>query len=294
MTAPALSITLPAPAKLNLFLHITGRRPDGYHELQTLFQILDHGDRLHFDTTFDGRIRLECENRELEGPDNLVVRAARLLQARIQAPETPGVRITLQKHLPAGAGLGGGSSDAATTLLALNRLWHLHLPAGELAAVGLQLGADVPVFVHGHSAWATGVGEQLEPVNLPRRWYAVVTPACPVSTAAIFSHRELTRNGSAIRMADFLAGHSRNDCENLVRQLFPEVDDALTELGQYADSRLTGTGSSVFAAFSDQHRAEQALHGVLGGTDGLTGFVARGLDRSPVPDLLKGLQKLTQ
>lgn len=294
MTTPARSITLPAPAKLNLFLHITGRRPDGYHELQTLFHILDRGDRLHFDTTVDGRIRLECGDSDLEGPDNLVVRAARLIQSRIQASAPPGVRITLQKYLPAGAGLGGGSSDAATTLLALNQLWHLHLPVGELAAMGLQLGADVPVFVYGHSAWATGVGEKLEPVTLPRRWYTVLTPACHVSTAAIFSHRELTRNGSAIRMTDFLAGHSRNDCENLVRQLFPEVENALTELGQYASSRLTGTGSSVFAAFSDQYRAELALHEVLGRTDGLTGFVARGVDRSPVPDLLKGLQSQTQ
>lgn len=294
MTGQPPTLTLPAPAKLNLFLHITGRRPDGYHELQTLFRLLDHGDRLHFTPDDTGQIHLECDVPELATTDNLVMRAALALKDLRGTPSGHGVRIRLEKRLPAGAGLGGGSSDAATTLLALNHLWRLGLDHACLSTTGLQLGADVPVFIHGHSAWATGIGERLEPVSLPAQWYVVLTPASPVSTAEIFSHRELTRNGSAIKMADFLAGHSRNDCESLVRRLYPAVNAALTELGQYAGARLTGTGSSVFAAFSGQAAAEAALEQILdratGPLDGLQGFVARGLDRSPALNVLDGLQ----
>lgn len=294
MTRQPSSLTLPAPAKINLFLHITGRRPDGYHELQTLFRLLDHGDRLHFSPDESGQVHLDCDVPELATPDNLVTRAAQALKRLPGTPPQHGVRIRLEKRLPAGAGLGGGSSDAATTLLALNHLWRLGLDQTRLAATGLQLGADVPVFIHGRSAWATGIGELLEPVSLPTQWYVVLTPACAVSTAEIFSHRELTRNGSAIKMAAFLAGHSRNDCESLVRRLYPAVDEALAELGQYAGARLTGTGSSVFAAFSGQAAAESALAQILdratGPLDGLQGFVAPGLDRSPALDVLEGLQ----
>jgi len=290
MAGEPSTLTLTAPAKVNLFLHITGRRTDGYHELQTLFRLLDHGDRLHFTPTRDGHIRLDCDLPELSGADNLVVRAAEILRNLPETPAHAGVRIRLEKHLPAGAGLGGGSSDAATTLLALNHLWQLNLDSERLQALGLRLGADVPVFTGGHSAWASGIGERLEPVCLPPRWYVVLTPRCPVSTAEIFSHRELTRNGSAIKMAAFLAGHSRNDCEPLVRRLYPAVDQALSVLDQYAEARLTGTGSSVFAAFPEQAAAEAALEQILGRTDGLQGFVARGLDRSPALVALEGLQ----
>ncbi|MEX1197716.1 MAG: 4-(cytidine 5'-diphospho)-2-C-methyl-D-erythritol kinase [Pseudohongiellaceae bacterium] len=294
MTVQPATLTLPAPAKINLFLHITGRRNDGYHELQTLFRLLDHGDRLHFTPDDSGQIRLSSDAPELATPDNLATRAARALKALPGTPSRHGVRIRLEKRLPAGAGLGGGSSDAATTLLALNHLWQMGLDTSRLAATGLQLGADVPVFIHGHSAWATGIGERLEPVELPPSWYLVLTPACPVSTAEVFSHRELTRNGSAIKMSAFLAGHSRNDCESLVRRLYPAVDRTLTELGQYAEARLTGTGSSVFAAFTRRAAAEAALEQILdratGPLDGLQGFIARGLDRSPALDVLEGLQ----
>lgn len=294
MNGQAPTLTLPAPAKINLFLHITGRRADGYHELQTLFQLLDHGDQLHFTRDDTGEIHLECDAPELVTPGNLVRRAAQALKDLPGTPSRHGVRIRLEKRLPAGAGLGGGSSDAATTLLALNHLWRLGLDRTQLAATGLQLGADVPVFVHGHSAWATGIGEHLQPVSLPTQWYVVLTPACPVSTAEIFSHRELTRNGSAIKMAAFLAGHSRNDCESLVRRLYPAVNETLTGLGQYGAARLTGTGSSVFAAFPGQAAAEAALEQILdratGPLDGLQGFVARGLDTSPALNALEGLQ----
>lgn len=286
---PRPVLTALCPAKLNLFLHVTGRRPDGYHELQTVFQLLDYGDSMQFRTRDDGELHLQCSDRRLEGEDNLALKAARALRDMAGRPEL-GADIFLEKRIPAGAGLGGGSSNAATTLLALNRLWSLELDRTALAEAGLRLGADVPVFVHGRSAWASGIGEQLSPVTLPARWFVVLTPPCHVSTAAIFSHRELTRNGSAIKMAAFLAGHSRNDCESLVRRLYPAVDSALSELGRrgQCEARMTGTGASVFAAFGEQARANAVLRQVMGHADGLLeglqGFVARGIDRAPAPE----------
>lgn len=281
-------LTLPAPAKLNLFLHITGRRPDGYHLLQTVFQLLDYGDELSFSLRDDDLIRLHCDNPELSGDNNLVMRAALMLRDHCDCHQ--GVDIELIKHIPAGAGLGGGSSDAATTLVALNRLWQCGLSQQQLAGIGLSLGADVPVFVNGRSAWAEGVGEQLTPVPLPALYYLVLTPACHVSTSAIFSHQELTRDTRPIKMAAFLAGQSRNDCEMLVRTLYPEVNAALEWLGKFAPARMTGTGSSVFAGFDDEASARAVLAQLPSDAQGplrnISGFVAKAVNHSVLAEML--------
>jgi 4-diphosphocytidyl-2-C-methyl-D-erythritol kinase len=283
---PMSALTLPAPAKLNLFLHITGRRDDGYHNLQTLFQLLDYGDELSFAIRDDSAITLSCTGSqsltELPEEDNLVLRAARQL-AQVAPGEVPGADITLTKRLPAGGGLGGGSSDAASTLLGLNRLWGLDLPVEQLADIGLGLGADVPVFVHGYSAWAESVGERLTPVELPRRWYVVIHPGCTVSTRAVFAHAQLTRNSPAITIAAFFAGDTRNDCEELVRRLADPVDKALIFLQNFGDAALTGTGACVFAGF-DSESAARAVHSEV--PEQWLAFVARGVDRSPALDKL--------
>lgn len=269
-------LSVPAPAKLNLFLHITGRRGDGYHTLQTLFQLLDHGDVLHIAPRRDGRILLAPELPGIPAQENLIVRAARLLQRHSGC--ALGADITLEKRLPLGGGIGGGSSDAASTLLALNELWRLGLPLAALARLGLTLGADVPVFVQGRSAWAEGVGEQLRPFDLPARNYLILVPPCAVSTAQIFSSEALTRNSSPIRMAAFLGQGSRNDCEPAVRELYPEVAFALDWLSRHAPARMTGTGACVFAEFEDRNTAEQLLQQLPAD---YRGFVARGVNHSP-------------
>ncbi|MDH7942425.1 4-(cytidine 5'-diphospho)-2-C-methyl-D-erythritol kinase [Pseudohongiella sp. SYSU M77423] len=288
MSPATATLVVPAPAKLNLFLHITGRRPDGYHNLQTVFQILDHGDTLHLHPRSDGKLTLDCNRSGLIGDDNLVLRAARALQA--ESGCTLGADIYLDKRLPAGGGLGGGSSDAASTLLALNALWKLRLDKQQLAGIGLALGADVPVFVHGNSAWAEGVGEHLTPVELPSRYYLVITPDCHVATGRIFSHEQLTRDTSPIKMAAFLAGQSRNDCETLVRNLYPEVDEALNWLAQFAPARMTGTGASVFASFRTEDDAREVLHDLehidLPALNRASSFVTQGLNQSPVDQAL--------
>lgn len=272
-----------APAKLNLFLHITGRRADGYHDLQTIFQLLDYGDELRFALRDDGKLQLHCDTPGLNTADNLVLKAARALQQHAARP-LPGADIDLHKRIPAGAGLGGGSSDAATTLVALNQLWQTGFSRSDLAAMGATLGADVPVFVHGQSAWAEGIGDQLTPVTLPERWFVVLTPNCQVSTARIFSHEQLTRDTKAIRMAAFLAEQSQNDCEALVRELYPQVDAALEWLGRFAQARMTGTGASVFAAFDEEATARAVLEQLPDAPAGerlagLKGFVARGISQ---------------
>jgi len=268
------TFSVPAPAKLNLFLHITGRRADGYHTLQTLFRLLDHSDTLHFTPNSSGQVRLRGPDLGIPERDNLVVRAARLLRSG-----DLGVDIALEKRIPAGGGLGGGSSDAATTLLALNHLWGLGLARARLCELGAGLGADVPVFVAGHTAWAEGVGELLTPVELPEEWYLVVAPQAPVSTAEIFSHRELTRNTAPIKIAAFFEGHTRNDCQELVRRLYPEVDKALTWLEKFGDARLTGTGGCAFCGFPNEEQARSAQARIPGD---MNSFVARGLNESPV------------
>lgn len=287
MTSANSTLTLSAPAKLNLFLHITGRRSDGYHNLQTLFQLLDHGDTLTVRRRDDGQLHVSCTDPSLNNADNLVMQAARQLKQTLNC--AAGADIHLDKRIPAGAGLGGGSSDAATTLVALNRLWQGGLSREQLATLGLKLGADVPVFVMGRSAWAEGVGDELEPVTLDEQFFVVLTPACHVTTAAIFSHQQLTRDSTAIKMCAFLAGQSRNDCEALVRKLYPAVDAALAWLSRFAPARMTGTGSSVFAAFSEEAQARAVLAqlptGISGPLAGLKGFVTRGINSSPLGEL---------
>lgn len=272
----------PAPAKLNLFLHVTGRRADGYHELQTLFQLIDLADELALAVRPDGQIERPAGPAGVPPEEDLVVRAARALQAATGTPL--GVSIRVGKRIPLGGGLGGGSSDAATTLLALNELWGLGLSLDELAALGLPLGADVPVFVQGSSAWAEGVGERLTPVTLPQRWYVIVHPGVHVSTARVFQSPELTRNSPLITIRAFFESGGRNDCEPVVRALFPEVAEALDWLGRYAPARLTGTGACVYAACASASEAERLAARV---PDRWQSYVARGLNTSPVHGRLK-------
>jgi len=275
------SAAWPAPAKLNLMLRIVGRRQDGYHLLQTVFQFLDRGDWLWFTPRADGVIARESEVPGVSAEADLTVRAARLLQ------QTTGVRrgatIRIAKRLPLGGGLGGGSSDAATTLVALNELWRTGLTLAELAELGLTLGADVPVFVHGQAAWAEGVGERLTPVDLAEPWFVVLVPACQVATGAVFNDPDLTRNSPPITITDFAAGPGGNDCEAMVYRRYPEVAAAARWLKQYGQARLTGTGACVFAAFPDGPSAERVLARLPAGW---TGFMARGCNRSPLHEHL--------
>ncbi|MBF8755948.1 4-(cytidine 5'-diphospho)-2-C-methyl-D-erythritol kinase [Pseudomonas guariconensis] len=277
-------LTLPAPAKLNLWLHIIGRRPDGYHELETVFQFLDHADELRYSLREDGQIHLRTEIAGVPHDSNLIVRAARQLQQKSDCPL--GVDIWLDKILPMGGGIGGGSSNAATTLLALNHLWQLGWDEDRLAALGLGLGADVPVFVRGHAAFAQGVGEQLTPVDPEEPWYVVLVPQVSVSTAEIFSHPELTRDSLPLKMRPVPEGNSRNDCQPVVEQSYPEVRNALNMLGKYTEARLTGTGSCVFGAFPSKAEADKVL-ALLSETQ--TGFVAKGSNISMLHRKLQSL-----
>lgn len=271
------TLSLPAPAKLNLFLHVTGQRDDGYHTLQTLFQFLDYGDTLHFSSRSDGKIASLSDLPGVDAEDNLIVRAARLLK---EASSTPlGADIKLDKILPMGGGIGGGSSDAATTLLGLNHLWQTGLSIDQLAELGIRLGADVPVFVRGHAAWAEGVGEQLTPVELEEPWFLVVAPDCPVSTAEIFSDERLTRNSSPITLAAFVAGGGRNDCLPVVTTRYPEIRNTLILLNKYCEAKMTGTGSCLFGAFPNEREADK-VRARLPAT--LRSFVARGCNVSPL------------
>lgn len=270
----AATLALLSPAKLNLFLHVTGRRSDGYHNLQTVFQLLDWGDSMHFTSDRSGQLRLEMPGVDLPAEDNLILRAARLLQRG-----DLGASIVCDKRIPMGGGLGGGSSNAATTLLALNHLWQLGLEQDALQALGAALGADVPVFVAGHSAWAEGVGEQLTRIALPKAWYLVIKPACAVPTGEIFSSQELTRDTSPITMAAFFRGVHRNDCESVVVAKYPEVGEALQWLRGFAEARLTGTGACIFAAFGSQREAAAVQVQVPARW---MSFTARGIDVSPV------------
>ncbi len=268
----------PAPAKLNLMLRVVGRRSDGYHLLQTVFQFLDYCDALRFSVNRDGQVRLHTPLEGVAAEQNLLVRGARLLQER--AGITQGADIWLDKRIPMGGGLGGGSSDAATTLVALNRLWRSGWSRAQLAELGLALGADVPIFVHGHAAWAEGVGEQLQPLDLPEPWFLCLTPECHVSTGAVFGAAELTRDAAPIRIADFLAGSIDNSCEPLVRSQYEAVDQAMNWLDQFAKARLTGTGATVFSQFPSQARARAVLERAQ--QQAFDGFVARGLNGSPL------------
>jgi len=267
----------PAPGKLNLFLHVVGRRPDGYHLLQTAFQFIDLCDELRFWARPPGMLERVSDLAGVAAEDDLCIRAARQLAAR--AGGMPGVAIEVTKRLPMQGGVGGGSSDAATVLVALNELWGLHLPDDELAEIGLALGADVPVFVHGRAAWAEGVGEKLTPIEPPEPVYLLVRPDATVSTAEVFKAPELTRDSPAITIGGFLLTGGRNDCEPVVRRRFPAVADALDWLERFAPARLTGTGSCVYAAMPDEAQARAALASL---PRRWTGYVVRGLNRSPL------------
>ena len=275
-------LTVLAPAKLNLFLHITGLRDDGYHLLQTIFQFLDYADSITLCSREDGKINRLTDLPGVAADDDLVVKAARLLQQHKTAAKSGlGVDISVEKILPMGGGLGGGSSNAASVLVGLNHLWGCGLSQQQLMALGLQLGADVPVFIFAQAAWAEGVGEQLEAVELPESWFLVLNPSINVSTAKVFSNSQLRRDCSAITIRDFLAGQAENVCEKPVREMYPEVDAALTALNRFGKARLTGTGACVFAAFASREEAEQALTDISGEWDG---FIARGMNQTALKE----------
>lgn len=271
------SLTLTSPAKLNLMLHITGRRADGYHLLQTIFQFIDLYDHLHFETTNDSKIQRINSLTPVEQTDDIVIRTAELLQQRYQLRQ--GVNITIEKRIPVGGGLGGGSSNAASCLLALNTLWDIGLSIDQLAETGLELGADVPVFVRGFAAWADGVGEQLTPVKLPESHFLVIYPNIHVSTAEIFNAEQLTRNCDPITIRAFQHGAGVNVCEPVARERYAEIAEALDWLNQYAGARMTGTGACIYAPFDSQLAAERVKSGL---PRKWQGFVVQGMNSNPV------------
>lgn len=264
----------PAPAKLNLFLHVTGRRPDGYHLLQSVFQLIDHGDTLHFDLRADDRIVRTTDMPGVPEEQDLIVRALRALQGEYERRHgrlPPGLDVAIEKRLPMGGGLGGGSSDAATALMAANHLWQAGLTDEELMALGLPLGADIPFFLFGRTAFAEGVGEALQPVDGPDCWYVVVEPGVQVPTVAIFTAQDLTRDTKAITISDFsrrhidsqdLIGFGKNDLQDVAARLFPPVAEAIEWLGAYGAARMTGSGACVFSAFSSEQEAERVAQQV--------------------------------
>ena len=271
--------TYPAPAKLNLFLHVIGQRADSYHLLQTVFRLLDYGDTVSLAVRNDSDIRRLGDLPGVAAEQDLCIRAARLLQQHSGCQL--GVDIRLEKRIPMGGGLGGGSSDAATVLLALNRLWQLHLPRQELLRLALQLGADVPVFVFGKNAWAEGVGEQLQPIALPSAWYVVLTPAAHVATGQIFASQELTRDTIPATMAAFFKGYGHNDLEPVVCRQYPAVASALEWLKAFGDARMSGSGASVFLECGSEAEAKRVL---ALKPENIAGFVARGLEQHPLHD----------
>lgn len=273
----------PAPAKLNLMLRIVGQRADGYHLLQTVFQFIDLYDWIVFHPVDDGRVSLANTIPGVPELDDLTVRAANLL--KIEAGCRSGVRIEVEKNLPMGGGLGGGSSDAATTLVVLNKLWGLQLSFEKLMTLGLSLGADVPVFISGYSAWAEGVGEKLEKISPDEQWVVVIKPECHVNTKEIFSAKNLTRNSKSIKIADFIAGQHQNDCVEVVCQRYPSVRDALVALSEYSEARLTGTGACVFAQFDSKQEAINAYQSLE--KNGWGVYLAKGLNESPLFSKLK-------
>jgi 4-diphosphocytidyl-2-C-methyl-D-erythritol kinase len=285
----------PAPAKLNLFLHIVGRRADGYHLLQSVFQLVDHGDLLHFQLRSDAQLRRVTDIAGVAPEQDLIMRAAALLRDEVlrrRGAPPPGVDIAIDKRLPMGGGLGGGSSDAATTLMALNHLWQAGLTRAELMALGLPLGADIPFFIFGETAFVEGVGEAMQPVPSPACWYVVIEPGVAVPTAAIFSAPDLTRNTEPVRITDFsshhanrsgLMGYGKNDLQQVAARLFPPVAEAVTWLGRYGDARMTGSGACVFCAFDDEEQADAALSNVPAIW---TAWKAKALSRHPLLAML--------
>jgi len=287
------ALTLPSPAKLNLFLHITGRRSDGYHELQTAFQLLDFGDTVEIDTRSDNKIVLLESLEGVPDEDNIVVCAAKLLQKQESGKNRVlGANIKINKQIPMGGGLGGGSSNAASTLLGLNYLWKMGLSNDQLAEIGLSLGADVPVFIYGQNSFGEGIGERLQTLVLPKYWFTVIKPPVSVPTAEIFLHSQLTRDTVTIRIAAVfehlqtpdLAKELRNDCEDIVRREYPEISEALDWLNGLGTARLTGTGACIFARFASFAEAEAVLAEMPAS---YTGFIAQGTDRSTAHQALE-------
>jgi len=286
----------PAPAKLNLFLHVVGRRPDGYHLLQSVFQLIDRSDTLHFDLRDDDRIVRTTDVPGVPEEHDLIVRALRALQAeyaRRHGRLPPGIAVAVEKRLPMGGGLGGGSSDAATALMAANHLWQAGLTDAELIALGLPLGADIPFFLFGETAFAEGVGEALQAVPGPDCWYVVIEPGVAVPTVAIFTAPDLTRDTKAITISDFsrrhveshdLIGFGKNDLQDVAARLFPPVAEAIEWLGGYGAARMTGSGSCVFCAFSTEQEAERVLKQVPGRW---RAWKVKALQRHPMKSLLQ-------
>lgn len=274
----------PAPAKLNLFLHVTGQRSDGYHLLQTAFQLIDYADKLDFYRTDNGELQRLNQVPGIAAEDDLVIRAARLLQTQTHC--SYGAAIRVHKQLPMGGGLGGGSSDAATTLMALNHLWQTGLNRRQLMQLGLQLGADVPFFIFGQNAFAEGVGEELQPLSTPARYFVVIEPGVQVPTPLIFKDQGLTRNTPAVRIADFpsdAAANWKNDLQAVASRLFPEVDKALVALAKYGDAKMTGSGACVFCAFATLDAAQQALQEL---SNDWKAWIVKSLDFHPMYALL--------
>jgi 4-diphosphocytidyl-2-C-methyl-D-erythritol kinase len=281
----------PAPAKLNLFLHLTGRRQDGYHELQTVFQLIDYCDELSFTQRADPQINCTCLSllnpvtaAIIPDEDNLAIKAARLLQAKNK--NAPGVDILIKKRIPIGGGLGGGSSNAATTLIVLNHLWKMYLPLEELLQLGATLGADVPLFIQGETSWAEGIGEHLQPIHLPEKWFVVLIPDLAISTAKLFSHPRLTYNTTPIKIQTFLSGSlvTHNDFENIVRQDYPVIAEGLDFLNHYAPARLSGTGACIFATLNTKIEVETLLEKIKAP---FRGFLCKGLTTSPLRQIMK-------
>lgn len=288
------NIVWPAPAKLNLMLHITGQREDGYHELQTVFQFIDFSDELEFRRRDDDRIIRQCDDFEVPEDEDIIIRAANLLRKSFRQKDDAlnslyGVEITLKKNIPMGAGLGGGSSDAATTLLVLNRLWAMCFSIDELAEMGLSLGADVPVFIRGFAAFAEGVGEKLSPVTPSENWYLLLIPDVHVSTKEVFCNPQLTRDCSAIKLCDLSRHEWRNVCTSVVLKSHPEVAQAIDILGKYSKASMSGTGASVFSSFETKAQAQEVLQKIRKNPAITTwiSFVTKGLNRSPLHSLLE-------
>ena len=283
------AIEFPSPAKINLFLHIVGQRDDGYHNLETLFQFIDHSDTLTLTATEKPTIDLLTPIEGVNNEDNLIVKAARLLKKKTNSPL--GVQISINKILPMGGGLGGGSSNAATVLVALNTLWQCQLSTSDLATLGLSLGADVPIFIHGFSAFAQGVGEKLTVMDPEEPWYLITKPECSISTQQVFTAADLPRktkrlSPSALDTRDFISNEFHNDCQTLVIKQYPEVAKLLAWLVEYAPSRMTGTGACVFSRFSSQQEA-RSLQAKL--PKGVSSFVAQGLNKSPLCSVIAKL-----
>jgi len=279
-------ISFPSPAKLNLFLHVVGQRPNGYHELETVFQFLDYGDTIQLRTNNSNNIDILTPIKGVEKTDNLIYKAAKVLQDQIGF--TCGVEIKINKILPMGGGLGGGSSNAATILLALNKLWDINLPINKLAELGLTLGADVPIFIHGYAAFAQGIGEVLTPINPIENWYLVSKPDCSISTQDVFGSPELARDTPRILInnisRDLNIDSCRNDCETIVIKNYPKVAKLLAWLIEYAPSRMTGTGACIFTRFNSESEARRVQSTL---PDGIESFVAKGINQSPLIDAIK-------